>query len=620
MKVSSPFAHLVPKDVVANLRWRARVHKLVIDNPEFADLINEACAADPIFFINGFCWTYDSHKEPFAKLPFILYPFQEEAVIEIIKAVNEYDILIEKTRQMGISWINLAIFVWILLYSRSRNGLLGSRTEDLVEKPGDAKALMWRVDYLVDNLPEWIKKGYDSSKNRVRKHIEMPASGCSIDAESTTPNFGTGDHRYYVFLDEFSKVPDGDAMLASTQPVTKSRIINGTPYGINNSFYELTHHSSIKKLRYHWTVHPVYAKGLYHKENGEYVADDAEYWAGVENPKEKMEEYDAMIVGRGVPLPDSKKRSPWYANECARAKSAALVAQEYDIDYLGSGGQYFDPIRVQETITKYARPPLLIGDLEYDHQTGDPIRFRESPRGRLKLWFLLDKSGKPSIEHRSALGCDISSGTGASNSTGCGWDKVTCEKLCEYANPRIRPEEFALQMVALGKWLGNSQMIWEARGPGLNFGAKVVELNYGNIYLRKNDASITGKVSDIPGWAPGKDSKSVLLGNYRDILETAECVNCSREALEECLEYIYGPDGSPVHSKSVNKDDPSGAKDNHGDRVIGDALAWKLLTYISKNPEEQKPEIKYGSLAWRNKMRTEQAKSKVYELSQDWRK
>jgi len=595
MKVNSPLAHLIAKDVVSNLKLRAKIHHIVMENPEYAEVFREACAKDPIFFCNLFCWTYDPRKEPFAKIPFILYDFQEEALLEILRAINDYDLLIEKSRTMGVSWLNLVAFVWILCFTKNRNGLLGSRTEELVEKSGDAKALMWRVDYLVDNLPQWLRLGYDKGRHRLKKHIELPESGCSIDAESTTDNFGTGDRRFYIFLDEFSKVPNGDSMLASTQPVTNSRIINGTPFGIKNAFYDLTHHTRIKKLRLHWTLHPVYAEGLYHKEAGEYVIDDEAYWARIDNPQEKMEEYDAIILERGVPLPESKKRSPWYAKECARAKSATHVAQELDINYLGSGGQYFDPEKVQATIQKYARSPELVGDLEYDHQTGDPIRFRENSKGCLKLWITLNKDSKPSLNYLSALGTDISAGTGASNSAASGWDSKTGKKLCEYANPRIRPEEFAKQIKALATWLGGSQVIWEARGPGLEFGAKLMELNYANVYLRRNDASIKGKISDTPGWAPGKDSKSVLLGNYRDVIETSECCNYSEEALSETLEYVYGQDGSPVHARSINKDDPSGAKANHGDRVIADALAWKLMTYTRGNPEENKinhkPEI-----------------------------
>lgn len=626
MKVSTKLKQLVPTDVVANLKWRARVHKLVMDDPSVAELFKEACAADPIFFINGFLWTHDPREEPFAKLPFILYPFQEELVGSVLEAANNYDLLIEKSRTMGVSWILMAIFVWIWLYKEDRPLLIGSRNENLVDKPGDPDALLWRVDFLIDNLPSWLKPcGYVKSQHRLRKHIENPEKRNTIDGESTTANFATGGRRYAIVLDEFSKVPNGDEMLASTQAVSHSRIINGTPYGIANAFYELTLHSRIKKIRLHWTLHPTYSRGLYKKEsedNGKYIPIDIDYWRNIPNPEQQMIEYDTMIIERGVPLPPDKERSPWYAKECARAKSAIHIAQELDINYIGSGGPFFDAAKVLETITKYARPPLLIGDLEYDHQTGDPIRFRQSKDGRLRLWIQLNKEGKPSIDpnHRVSLGCDISAGTGASNSSGAAWNERTCEKIAEYVNPFDRPEGFAVKMVALSKWLNNAEISWESNGPGRQFGAKIKDLNYGNIYLRTNDQSISVKVSDIPGYPSTRESKLLLLGNYRDKVESGECCNTSKEALEECLEYVFTPDGSVDHARASDKTDPSGAKANHGDRVIADALALKGIAYKKLSLKKQPPEIPIGSLAWR-KQRLKNLKQKSpLELSSEWRK
>jgi hypothetical protein len=334
-----------------------------------------------------------------------------------------------------------------------------------------------------------------------------------------------------------------------------------------------------------------------------------------------MARLDQMILDRGVPLPDDKLRSPWYANECSRATSARIIAQELDIDYLGSGGQFFSAEAVQETIKKYARPALLVGDLEYDHQTGEPTRFRESDTGKLRLWFLLDKDGKPklNLEHKVSLGCDISAGTGASNSVGCAWNNRTCEKLAEFVNPHIRPEQFAMQMMALAKWLNNAHVLWEANGPGRQFGAVLVDdMHYGNVYLRKNDSSITGTVSNVPGFAQTDEAKLLLLGHYRDLIESGECCNASKDALEETLEYVFTATGSVEHSRASNKMDPSGAKKNHGDRVMADALALKGLSYTRSGPQKQEPEIPIGSLAWRNQQRENRKKTTTRELSNEW--
>ncbi|KKL57256.1 hypothetical protein LCGC14_2237210, partial [marine sediment metagenome] len=278
---------------------------------------------------------------------------------------------------------------------------------------------------------------------------------------------------------------------------------------------------------------------------------------------------------------------------------------------------------IREAIDKFARPPVLVGDLEYDSTTAEPIEFRESPRGRIKLWGLLDKNGNLPRDHKYDLGCDVSAGTGASNSVGCGYDMTTNEKVLEYVNPYIRPEEFAKQAVAIARWLCFEQrnwadvlrmglgsgltgafLLWESNGPGRQFGSRVMELQYGNVYFRKKEEAITKKVSKIPGWASTKEGKLTLIGDYRDAIEKGMIVNRSKEALEECLEYIFDPLGGVSHACENDKDDPSGAKANHGDRVIADALAYRGLSErATKSKKSNEPEIPIGSLAWRQQQR-----------------
>ena len=105
MKVLSQFNRRIPKDVKGNLRWRAAAHRRASEDPDYADVLRDACSRDPLFFINGFGYTYDPRRQPFPKLPFILYPFQEEAVMEVAQAVGSYDLLAEKSRDMGASWM-----------------------------------------------------------------------------------------------------------------------------------------------------------------------------------------------------------------------------------------------------------------------------------------------------------------------------------------------------------------------------------------------------------------------------------------------------------------------------------------------------------------------------------
>ncbi len=621
MKVTSSLSKYVPRDLAANLRWRAMVHRAVMDKPMLADVLRDACAVDPIFWVNGFCYTYDPRIESFSKVPFILYDFQEDAVLRILRAIPRHDVLIEKSRDMGASWICAVSFTYGFQFTDDKTFLFLSSKKENVDSPGNPKTLFWKMDYLIEHQPVWLQpRGYKRSEHSRSLHRENPETGTVVDGEATISDVARGDRRTAILLDEFAKFDHGYEAMAATRDAANCRIFNSTPRGVNNAFADKAHDPAIEKIRIHWSLHPDKAKGLYNKENGQYNAIDASYWSTISDTTTEMERLDTMILTRGIPLPDKKLRSPWYAIQCERAISAQEVAQELDIDYLGSGHQYFNQESITETIRKYARPAILIGNLEYDHHTGDPIRFRTCEGGRLYLWFTMDKTGACPISHRIVLGCDISAGTGASNSTACGWDAVTCEKLLEYVNPHIRPEEFAKQVKALAKWLNDAHVIWESNGVGSQFGARLTELGYGNVYYRSKDRAISGQVSNLPGWPSNPDAKLVVLGQYRDIIETGECLNYSKEALEEALAYIHTPDGSVAHSKALSKADPSGARKNHGDRVMADALAVRCFYINRLEKEQEKPDIPVGCLAWRNQQREAKKTTIGCGLPRDWAK
>jgi len=617
--------------VVDNLKWRARVHRRVIEDVAFKGVIRDACAQDPIFFMNGFGWTYNPRgktpigRKPFRKVPFILYEdFQDETFLELIDHIDKRDLLIEKSRDMGASWLCISAIAWYWLFHPLNSFLLVSRVEEYVDKPGNPKAMFWKFDYLVDNLPRWLQPaGYSKNIHRRNMHAENPENGSVIDGESTNKRVARGDRRTAIVLDEFAAVEQGESVLSATRDATDCRIFNSTPEGTNNAFYKMKL-TRIDKIRLHWTAHPLKAAGLYTREGGEFVVLDKEYWTNYDDPTGLMIEYDRMITDREVPLPDGKRRSPWYADQCDRAGSAREIAEQLDIDYEGSGHQFFSPDKIQEVIDAFARPPFVVGDLEYDEVTAEPIRFREDPEGRLKLWCMVSASGKPMVSNRLSVGGDVSAGTGASNSCLAGIDMVLHEKVFEFASPFARPEKFAYIAVALCRWFKGVKghepfLIWESGGPGRQFGSRVTELQYGNIYLRRNDATITRKVSDIPGYAATTEGKVSLLGDYRAAVEGKRYINRSRVALEETLEYVFSPSGAVIHARSANKEDPSGAKSNHGDRVTADALAWKGVHETAVKPERApEPEIPVGSLAWRNQMREAAKKPSGRELGEGW--
>ena len=128
-------------------------------------------------------------------------------------------------------------------------------------------------------------------------------------------------------------------------------------------------------------------------------------------------------------------------------------------------------------------------------------------------------------------------------------------------------------------------------------------MNYGNIYYRQNESSITRRTSDIPGWFATQDNNRALLGDYRRALADGTIINRSKEAVAECREYVYLASGRIAHARSVSNMDPSGARENHGDRVRADALLVRLQKDVQQeSPGDSDPTAPPGSYAFRREL------------------
>jgi hypothetical protein len=537
----------------------------------------EMCRRDPLFYINTFGWTYSPKDNPaYPNRPFITYGFQDDAIDDICENIGFHDVLLKKSRDMGATWLCLVCLEWRWHFFDGQSFLCTSRTEDLVDAPEDPDSLFWKLCYFIRKQPGWLQPMY----TKTALHLGNDENGSTIDGCSTTSDSARGGRRTGIFLDEFASVPNGRAMLAAVADATNCRIFNSTPKGTGTAFYLQQKNPTTKKIELHWSRHPLKSAGLYcGKKDGtgfEYI-DRKYHW-----PKN----YPFIF--------DGKKRSPWYDEQCARRASKLEIAQELDMDDLASGSQWFDQDVLDSLIKSCAREPergnLVIED-------GRLKRFEADTKGFMQLWISLE-ANKPPSDRQYVIGGDISAGTGASNSSLSIGDISTHEKIGEYTRPDLLPEAFALHAVALAMWFNNAHLIWERNGPGAIFAKAVRRLGYGKVYYAKNEQGFKGKVSDVPGWMPTPKNKEDLLGSYRSALASSSFINRSKPALLEACEYVRDPSGAPAHAATLDAEDPSGARSQHGDRVIADALCYHWLKdFEASEPEKTGPEE--NTFAWR---------------------
>jgi hypothetical protein len=629
-----PYYDLVPKDFDANVAFRREMLSMAGTDPAAAAEIRRMCAADQLFYVNTFCWTYDPRNESKglpSVVPFITYEFQDDSMVSIAECIDiGRDFAMPKSRDMGASWMGLTVFEWKWHFSRDLSFLLVSRNEDYVDKSGNPKALFWKIDFLHKYQPRWLlPEGRwlgDKDPNRKKLHLGNADTGSVIDGESTTGDAGRGDRRTAMFIDEHAafELNDGFRVLRATRDTTNCRGFNSTPQGSANAFYEVVHKTNARIIRLHWSKHPEKSRGLYttDEKTGRVVLLD-----DFRGPVEIQDEEGGV---RTVNFPDEypfeldqenpKLRSPWYDDQCKRCVSPTEVAQELDIDFLGSDYPFFDPKFIDRLRKRYCREPLLIGDLEFDRDSLEPKRFVENPKGRLLLWIPLNGEGRPAEDLKFVTGTDISAGTGASNSVSCVVNRHTGEKVGALRTPHLRPTPFAEYAIALAKWFNKAFMVWDASGPtGKIFTQRVVGDGYGNIYFRRNEKKVTKQISDEPGYYLNPQAREALLEDYRSALADARYINRSDQGMKECLQFIRKPDGVIEHSASANAQDPSGARTAHGDEVIADALAALGLAEFHSSPEPQESEAPYGSLAWRRARKAAELAGKQNDsLGEGW--
>lgn len=608
----------VPRDVRKNLMYRSWLLKKCRNRKVRAGVV-AACRADILFYINSFVWQQNPRKKGREVGPFITWDFQEDSLFSephphpvlghrtagILWALqHDEDILIEKSRELGATWWMLIVQDWLCRFHRNKNFIDMSHSEKAVDSKDDINlALFPKLEFINDHLPRWMPQ----IKQR-KLGINYPMSRSRISGTSTTDKSSVGGRASGMFLDEFSKQTDDFAILGNTADVS-CRVFNGTHYGTGTAFHALTMRPDLLKIIWHWSMHPDKKKGLYRydPDKGHVEILDKNYAFPAD--------YRFVMTGEPSGGPFPFVRSPWYDRECDRRMNKRDVAMHLDIDPQGSVSQVFDALVIQR-LKGFARDPVWEGDLDYDRDLGIPHKLVERKGGLFRMWLNPDLHGNPPADIYT-VGADISTGQGATASAATVFRVSTGEKVLEYANSRIDPKGFGVLLVALARLFKTvdgigAKLVWEIPGPGLTTGARVVELGYLNIHFRTNDHDLKRQVSTLPGWPNQPDPMLRLIEEYRDALTQRRFVNYSERALSECLNFRYAKNGYVEHANFDSNNDPSGARINHADRVIPDALCWMLAKDRAGSRSAEKKlsnDPPVGSLAWRRK--------NVYDKRQD---
>jgi hypothetical protein len=613
IETGCPFIDRVPKDPAKNLRWRIKLRQLAAKDVGFQRGLREAAFADVLFWFNAFCFVFEPRALIKVK-PFSTWSHQDHPIVVMDQAITDsekretpIDVVVDKSRAQGATWMYLMVFLRRWLRDPMFSAGLVTRNEGLVDSLVDSDTLMWKIDWMIDRLPFWMKPHYKRSTTEhyfFNQEIES-----SIVGYSATGDVASGGRKTVFGFDEVAKFKPNeiDAAMDSTQHVSNCRVFVSTHKGDTGVFYQMSkdENSSAVKIILDWKDNPTQNRLMYKVCAGKLVPlDMKDHHKIMVYSKEHAEDLK-KIERRGHPM-EGMIRSPWYDAQCLRPRATPRsIAQELDRNPRGSVGKVFDVAILDKMRAEHVRPPVFQGNVVYDAETLEVTGLIQREGGPLKLWFEPGLGRKPPRSDY-VLGCDISAGgTGnySSNSVAFGIDKQSGCQVLEYTVMGSMATKFARLSTALAKWLYDCYLIWEATGPtGQSFGKEVLDvLHYSNVYYRDADIVGSRKKTKKPGWWNGTEqAKGDLFEAACIAMEDGRFIPRSEEYLRECGEYEW-EDGKVVHKPTK---DAGESEKGHGDRCVAGGVA--IMGCLDRsggldNEEEKSQNPPYGSPAWRQR-------------------
>jgi phage terminase large subunit len=145
----------------------ARIHK----NPSELFALEVYYAENPIDFICDFVMTVDPRNagKPGMQvvMPFYLFERQREMVLFLQALVdNEESGLVEKSRDIGATWLCCAFAVWMWRFRKGASIGFGSRKAQLVDRIGDMDSIFEKVRAIIRWIPRpFWPPGFDDKQH-----------------------------------------------------------------------------------------------------------------------------------------------------------------------------------------------------------------------------------------------------------------------------------------------------------------------------------------------------------------------------------------------------------------------------------------------------------------------
>ena len=258
---------------------------------------------NPIDFIEHWVMTYDPRNSTTGSdrptsMPFILFPKQKEMVRFILDCVeNQNNGLIEKSRDMGATWVCCALSVWMWLFRTGVSIGWGSRKAILVDRLGDPDSIFEKIRIIIQYLPSFLKPNGLSTVDHMNfMRCINPVNGSTITGESGD-NIGRGGRKLLYFKDESAHYEHAASIDSALTDNTNVQIDISSVNGAGNVFYKIRHGGRVPVFVMDWRDHPLKNQAWYDRRKSDAEAKGLQ----ADFAKEVDRDYTAAIEDVFIP-------------------------------------------------------------------------------------------------------------------------------------------------------------------------------------------------------------------------------------------------------------------------------------------------------------------------------
>lgn len=222
----------------------------------------ERCRNDIVYWFDNYAWIVDPRNTILYAFPFTLFEFQRESVqwIDDLIYTLRSDGLIDKSRDMGVTWLIVCMFVYYWLFPKEGtqfHALITSYRADEVDQKNIPSTVFEKIRSQIRLLPSWmLPEGFDAKRDMTYMSVTNPANGSSITGTTANAETGRSGRFTVVFFDESASIEHDVASAAAASHSTKTRLFVSTPKGKLNHFAQLRFSGDIPCRSFHWTKHP----------------------------------------------------------------------------------------------------------------------------------------------------------------------------------------------------------------------------------------------------------------------------------------------------------------------------------------------------------------------------